>query len=131
MGIKPEKFGPYFWGALHLACLGDADPQAIRTFVDTFSFVIPCAGCRVHFADVLKTHPVPQTDDSIELFNWSVDVHNIVNERIGKKTMDYEEAYKTWMTMQPPEPANQIDFKIVIIGLLVLALIFMLIKCKK
>lgn len=130
MGIKPEKFGPYFWGALHLACIGDGDPQAIRTFVDTFALVIPCEGCRVHFGEVLKQNPVPQTDDPIELFNWSVDVHNIVNARIGKTTMGYDEAYKVWMTMKPPEPSH-FDFKILIIILLVLALIFMFFRNKK
>ena len=130
MGIKPEKFGPYFWGALHLACLGDADPQAVRTFVDTFALVIPCASCRVHFSEVLKANPVPQTDDPIELFNWSVDVHNIVNARIGKETIGYEEALKVWISMNPPEPAH-FDFKIMIIILLAIALIFMLLRNKK
>ena len=131
MGIKPEKFGPYFWGALHLACLGDSDPQAIRSFVDTFSLVIPCSACRVHFAEVLKSNPVPQTEDPIELFNWSVDIHNIVNERLGKPVIDSASAFKIWTSLDPAPSAGQFDFKIVVIILLVIALIFMFLKGRK
>ena len=85
MGIKPEKFGPYFWGALHLACLGAENPDKVREFIALYPYVLPCIGCRNHFAQVLIDNPIPDTDDKMELFDWSVLVHNIVNVRIGSK----------------------------------------------
>jgi hypothetical protein len=131
MGIKPEKFGPYFWGALHLACLGDTDPAEIRSFVETFSHVIPCESCRIHFADVLRVNPVPQTEDSIELFNWSVDIHNIVNKRLNKPIMDADEAYTIWTSLDAKGP-GPFNFILLFISLMViLIVIFMFLRIKK
>lgn len=105
MGINPKKFGPYFWGVLHLACLGGIDPAALRTLIDLFPAILPCGACGQHFAEVLKESPPPESDDPEVLFKWSVDVHNIVNRRIEKPVYGYDEAIKIWLSMPaPPAP---------------------------
>jgi hypothetical protein len=88
-----------------------------------------CAG---HFAEVLKENPLPDSNDSLVLFRWSVHVHNTVNARLGKPIFTTEQAMEHWTTKrQALEPStSQFDFKILIIILLVLVLVFILLKNK-
>jgi hypothetical protein len=124
MAIKPAKFGPYYWGVLHLACLGGIDPVALQALVSLFPAILPCPACGVHFAEVLNASPLPETDDPDALFKWSVDVHNQVNESLQKPLFTYEEAYKLWMTMpEAPKPERKWDIKTIIIIILAIALI--------
>ena len=86
-----------------------------------------CAG---HFAEVLKENPLPESDDPLVLFRWSVHIHNLVNARLGKPILEPEQAMKRWTTKsQVSTPRSpQFDFKIVIIILLLVALVFMSIR---
>ena len=123
MGVAPEIWGPNLWGTLHLLCLaGTITPN----FVQEFAKVIPCPMCAGHFAEVLKENPLPESDDPLVLFRWSVHVHNLVNARIGKPILEPEQAMARWVSIKTPSFSSQFDFKIVIIILLLVALVFML-----
>ena len=127
MGVAPEIWGPNLWGTLHLLCLaGTITPN----FVQEFAKVIPCPMCAGHFAEVLKENPLPDSDDPLVLFRWSVHVHNLVNARIGKPILEPEQAMARWVSIKTPSFSSQFDFKIVIIILLWVALVFMLFKNK-
>jgi hypothetical protein len=131
MGIKPAKFGPYFWGTLHLACIGGIDRMALGELVRLFPMILPCASCGEHFAQVLAENPIPDTDDPELLFKWSVDVHNIVNATLDKPSLTYEEAQEVWLTMpQVPvqEKKTQFDFKIVLIIILLAVILALIIN---
>lgn len=124
MAIKPAKFGPYFWGVLHLACVGGIDPQALQALVAMFPAILPCPACGDHFAEVLNARPLPETTDSDVLFKWSVDVHNIVNERLQKPLVSYDEAYDHWLRVapEPPPVSEKRKFSPLIILLIALAI---------
>ena len=127
MGVAPEIWGPNLWGTLHLLCLaGTITPN----FVQEFAKVIPCPMCAGHFAEVLKENPLPDSDDPLVVFRWSVHVHNLVNARIGKPILEPDQAMARWVSIKTPSFSSQFDFKIVIIILLILALVFMLFKNK-
>lgn len=134
MGICPEKFGPYFWGALHLACLYADDYKTLRAFVYSYTEVLPCPACRVHFARVLERHPFPEESDNLEYFSWSVDAHNIVNSRLGKPFVTYDTAFADWISgCDGNGPDDKyIDIKIRAGALAILALlIFLYIRNRK
>lgn len=123
MGVSPNKWGPYFWGALHLACLtGTATPE----FVYSYPSLLPCPSCSSHFAELLKENPFPQTDDPIIMFEWSVHVHNMVNARIGKPIISVDQALLDWSS-EKTAPTREFDFKIPFIIAFVI-IILMLIK---
>jgi hypothetical protein len=123
-GVIPEIWGPNLWGTLHLLCLaGTITPN----FVQEYATVIPCPMCAGHFAEVLKENPLPDSDDPLVLFRWSVHVHNTVNARLGKPIFSPEQAMERWTT-KGSDPDPQFDFKIVIIILLLIALGFMLFR---
>jgi hypothetical protein len=123
MGLCPKSFGPYFWGAFHLACLAAIDKEALKTFIESYQMVLPCFGCRMHFSQLLAEYPFPETDQ----FRWSVDIHNKVNERIGKPLMTYEDALVHWLSgceleLPPSEPF--FDSTTVILLILLVVLVF-------
>ena len=127
MGVAPEIWGPNLWGTLHLLCLtGTITPN----FVQEFAKVIPCPMCAGHFTELIIENPLPESDDPLVLFRWSVHVHNLVNARIGKPILEPEQAMARWVSIKTPSFSSQFDFKIVIIILLILALVFMLFKNK-
>ena len=53
--------------------------------------LLPCSGCKNHCSDYLKNYP-PPVSDKRNLWNWSIDFHNAVNERTGKRKLTYDEA---------------------------------------
>jgi hypothetical protein len=97
--MNPRKFGPYFWGALHLACLEPTDMTTLRNFIFLFAYVLPCGNCRQSFLEILREYPPPTNPDV--MFQWSVDVHNMVNFKLGKPRMGLSEATRIWTTKQP------------------------------
>ena len=136
MGISPEKWGPYFWGVIHIGCLaGTITPE----FISMYPSILPCRMCGSHFAELLKEHPFPDSQDPMILFKWSVDAHNLVNIRTDKPILTVNQALSIWTSsdifLQPPVPQPlihteiysrpQFDIKNAIIAFLVLLLIFM------
>jgi len=128
MGVPPNIWGPNLWGTLHLLCFaGTITPE----FVQEFANVIPCPMCAAHFTEVLKEVPLPDSNDPQVLFEWSVEAHNIVNERTGKPVFTVDQARVKWLTRPEPEapPPPQFDFKIgILLGLLLAALFYFIIK---
>lgn len=130
MGIDPRIFGPSFWGALHLACFGADNPDKVRDFIALYPYVLPCPGCRAHFAQVLKDYPVPETNDRMELFDWSVMVHNVVNDSLGAPRVTTDEALIEWIgkkLMEIENPPTQASTPYIPIGILILIIIILII----
>lgn len=122
MGICPQKFGPYFWGSLHLACLYASDASALLTFIQSFTEVLPCPACRHHFSEVLALVPPPKEGPPLAYFKWSVDVHNIVSERIGKKAVTVERAFELWSTCEDAPKRSDLPLWVFVMALIALAM---------
>jgi hypothetical protein len=97
MGINAEHWGKQGWHFIHTITLGypieptDADKQNYLTFLKSLEIVLPCPFCAEHFKQNMIKIP-PRLDNSIEFFNWSVDMHNEVNKMNGKPILTYEQA---------------------------------------
>lgn len=128
MGICPKKFGPYFWGTLHLACLYADDTAAVKSLVDSYLGTLPCPACRVHFAEVLAILPFPAGGTRSDIFTWSVQAHNIVSAHLNKPQMTVEEALDVW-TSGCGEDIFDLKFWLMIVALVGLVL-FLLRKSK-
>ena len=128
MSVPPTKWGPYFWATLHIACLSCQDYKALAEFVEGYMYIIPCLSCRQHFEQVLVENPVPESGD---FFKWSVDVHNIVNKRLGKPEFSYEDAMAK-IVSAPEESVAQFDFKIApaVIAMLVIIILVLILNRK-
>ena len=54
---------------------------------------ISCFECRKHYIHYIKKHPIEICKDSVEIFNWTVELHNDVNRRNNKKIYNSDEIY--------------------------------------
>ena len=98
MSIPPAVWGPFFWHTIHLAALGYSnsptlpEKRAAKEFYESLQYMIPCPICKTHYAEFLKQYPLtPSLDSRADLFRWTVQVHNAVNESLGKPS-NYTEA---------------------------------------
>ena len=121
MGVPPSKWGPYFWGVIHLGCLAGS---MTSEFITMYPSVIPCSACGQHFSELIQELPFPDSRDPMVLFEWSVDAHNKVNARIGKPILTIEQALAIW-TQEQKSPTSQFDIKIAIILILAMLLLYM------
>jgi hypothetical protein len=85
--------GPVIWRKMH----GDAlrwngDPKAISEMIANVLKSVACGECRTHWANMVREFP-PVVKTADQFFAWTVEVHNRVNERIGKPRITVSEAY--------------------------------------
>lgn len=93
--MKPAVWGTHVWYSIHFIALeypiapSETQKQVYFDFYRNLARVLPCTVCREHFEKVWKAHPL--TTDRLKsrrsLFAWTVDVHNMVNEDLGKPNM--------------------------------------------
>ena len=102
--MDPKIWGPYFWFTLHTITLSYPDKPSYenkRQYNDFFigiQNVIPCPKCQEHYKNHLSNYPISTALDSKEhLVIWLFNMHNIVNESLGKSKMefvDFQEKYR-------------------------------------
>ncbi|KAJ1626607.1 ERV/ALR sulfhydryl oxidase domain-containing protein, partial [Pavlovales sp. CCMP2436] len=92
-----DDWGPRFWSVMHsVAFWYDDEPtpakqKAAYDFYVSLTQLLPCNGCREHYAQLLQTYPVDVAVASrMALLQWTVDIHNLVNESIGKEVLSLE-----------------------------------------
>jgi Erv1 / Alr family len=129
-----KNWGPYFWGTLHIACLTsppvltDQHKIAFEALVESFTFVLPCPVCRIHFREILNKFPIKNhLNTRTELFLWSVKVHNEVNKSLGKPLVDPQTAFEYWAERTNYEERFPVQDTLVVLGLLI-SISFLLLK---
>ena len=101
--LKPDFWGPYFWKTIHLIIIGlpdvlDSDiKHALTDFFFSLSSLLPCGACRIHYLDYIDKNP-PNVTSKIDVWKWSVDLHNSVNQRTDKRLYTHDEAVQ--LTLQ-------------------------------
>lgn len=97
--IPPTTWGPFFWHTMHIVALGYpktptyAEKRAAKEFYESFTHLIPCPSCKLHYSENIKKLPVtPSLDTKEDLFRWTVQMHNMVNKQLGKQEVTELEA---------------------------------------
>jgi hypothetical protein len=88
---SPDNWGKHFWYVIHLTALAYPDTPSInevatyKSFYETYGKILPCKKCRANYKRHLEELPIENALSSRrELFNWTVQLHNIVNQDTGK-----------------------------------------------
>lgn len=94
----PAVWGPSIWVTIHtLALKADADLDAgigpFREFLNSLTFLLPCGQCRHDYSKWYSATGPPLTGHA---FEWSFNLHNYVNSKLGKPVMSIEEARESW-----------------------------------
>ncbi|AVK76988.1 Sulfhydryl oxidase [Pandoravirus macleodensis] len=91
--------GPPLWETMHYAAFQCPEPfveraPALLDLVRAYAALLPCAECRGHFAALLAAHPPEEAARAGRqaFARWTVDAHNMVNARLGKPLVTFEQA---------------------------------------
>jgi hypothetical protein len=91
MRFPPSVWGPILWHTIHITALSYpsnptyAQKKAAKEFYESFTELIPCPVCREHYkAHIQKLPLTPHLDRREDLFRWTVELHNEVNQMLGK-----------------------------------------------
>lgn len=94
-----ERQGRALWRALHLAAYMCPDPFQERAaslvqLVRLYPNVLACESCQNHFDGLLRRYPpeVAVQGGRASFAHYTVDLHNFVNKRLGKRIVSYQEA---------------------------------------
>jgi FAD-linked sulfhydryl oxidase len=100
--VQPQVWGPSMWKLMHVIALTypdhptRQDMRDFATFFTSLQNVLPCEGCRKGYARLIGgRYPLSSgvLSSRASLFNWTVDVHNAVNEKVGKRV---DANYRKW-----------------------------------
>jgi len=102
-----DKLGPGLWFSIHVLALSattfDEKTRFVH-FINTLLANFPCQACVEHFRTYLTEHPPHHYWQMNQgMFNWSVNFHNSVNQRLGKDVLTYSNALELY---QNPEPCS-------------------------
>lgn len=97
------EWGPIFWKMIHFQAISYADEpsdeekEAALGFFKSLSNFLPCPECQGHFKKLLEELPVePHLNSCKELTDWTHELHNRVNQRLGKPEITRQEFYKIY-----------------------------------
>ena len=96
--MDPKVWGSHTWHVINVMALtypekpDVQDQNNMTAFITSLANVLPCDKCKFHFKKNLEKFPLSQALTSRSNFiKWVIDVHNSVNERIGKRILSYDE----------------------------------------
>jgi FAD-linked sulfhydryl oxidase len=101
----PKVWGPPLWAYLHCSAANYPDQPTSEQINDMIAFLtslkstLPCKNCKLHYGQYIdqnRTKLKEICSDKLKLFNFTVDIHNKVNERNNKRLVTYEEAWKMY-----------------------------------
>jgi hypothetical protein len=98
MGVSPKHWGREGWKFIHWVALTyphnptEKDKKNYLRFFESLQDVLPCPICAEHFKQNMKKHPI-NLESNKQLFNWTVEMHNLVNKQNGKKTLTFDQAF--------------------------------------
>ena len=131
--VNPNLWGPHGWKFIHYTALGYPDEPTLQEknnykfFYNNLRNTLPCLKCRVHYAENIKNNPIDNhLNSKIDLFKWTVDIHNITNKDNNKYIYSYDEA----LAIYTKNYYERFD-NIYIIILLIIVVLLILYICKK
>jgi len=92
-------------------CLTPEQLELQDFYTRQFFRYLNCQTCRREYSDILRTIP-PDLSSTAALFRWTVTVHNIVNNKLGKPMVSLQQAYAIWGGCQEEDDTYVFQFRI-------------------
>jgi len=85
------------WWVIHVLSLHATTIELKNNYIMTINSIcehFECNTCKPDFEKFLKTHPIQsyKIDKETGLFKWSYDLHYMVNKKLNKSQISFEEA---------------------------------------
>lgn len=105
MSDNPEIWGPVAWKKIHKKTFNypenptHQDREEMYNFFMNLPNVLPCETCSNNLRNHLRIHPLTYNilSSKWELVYWTIDLHNIVNESLGKYKMSYRDVFNIYL----------------------------------
>lgn len=101
--MNQNIWGPHLWFSLGTMTLvyplrpSNEDKKNYKNFFMNLQHVIPCSVCKNNYKRHIREHPIDNfLENRKTLFNWVVDIHNMVNGETGKKILSYDVVLKKY-----------------------------------
>jgi FAD-linked sulfhydryl oxidase len=97
-----EELGRSTWTFLHTMAAyypespSDKQQNEMEAMMRTFSKYYPCSDCSYYMKEWMKGHP-PMTQNRESFSLWMCNMHNEVNERLGKPIFDCSKVDERWL----------------------------------
>ena len=98
----PRYIGPGYWASFHRrsyhANTREQKYVVAQSIVRDITF-FPCNVCREDSLKYLEMYPIEESieiNNEFSLFIWTVDFHNWVNNKLGKRQVSELEAIEMW-----------------------------------
>ena len=108
--MDPIVWGPKLWFVIHTFALNYPDnptyedKRVMEEFFNNLKWSIPCEKCRIHYRERLQRNPIINyLDNKQSLFKFTIDLHNQVNQSLGKKIYSYDEVVQIYKEFYNPE----------------------------
>lgn len=96
-----DNWGPAYWKVIHKICfslpqgsLNGTEKKNILIFFSAIRFLVPCPECKSHLTKFLTEQPLYKNySTGKSVAEWACNLHNSVNQRLGKKIVSFQEAY--------------------------------------
>uniref|UniRef100_A0A915DZJ8 Sulfhydryl oxidase n=1 Tax=Ditylenchus dipsaci TaxID=166011 RepID=A0A915DZJ8_9BILA len=99
--VNKDELGRSTWNLLHTIAAvfpdrpTDTQKKDVVDTLTSLSKTYPCAHCAEDFRKDLVENP-PQVEDREKLSKWMCELHNRVNEKIGKDIFDCSRTNERW-----------------------------------
>ena len=107
--MQTSSWGPVGWEYLHTVSFNyPIDPeeydrlneqpigstrQKYKDFFIQVGETLPCKYCRTSYREFIKDNPI-RLDSRDEITKWLYEIHDMVNQKIGKKSIPFEDVKK-------------------------------------
>ena len=132
MTLDSEIWGPHYWFVLHTITLtypknpSETIKKKYYKFIQDLPFFLPDEKISNNFSKLLNKYPVSPYLDSKEAFiKWVHFIHNIINKKFNKKTINMSEFLIEYYENYKPKELINLEYKknkekIIYSGLLIL-----------
>lgn len=94
-------WGSYLWSFIHTITIANSNDNLeynthVKSILQSIQYAIPCPTCAYTYKEFLNTLDQIDLTKPMVLFYWSVDLHNLVNTKLSKPHISYDEAIYMW-----------------------------------
>uniref|UniRef100_A0A0N5BAT8 Sulfhydryl oxidase n=1 Tax=Strongyloides papillosus TaxID=174720 RepID=A0A0N5BAT8_STREA len=99
--VDKDELGRSTWNLLHTISVyypnnpTEKNKTDVKNTIESLAQIYPCSHCAEDFRNDIKEHPI-RLENRNELANWMCEVHNRVNEKIGKEKFDCSKVFERW-----------------------------------
>lgn len=136
MGVSPNVWGPSAWAFIHLTAMAESDDFDksrlifYKRFFEVLQELLPCEKCRMHLKqNMSKLKDIEKIKSKKELFDWTTDLHNKVNEITNKNILSNKDAYNYWNLIASEKKSLKSSKWFIVALLLFLVLVLSLLLC--